>query len=541
MKKYLTYHDEGSNKFWSVQVSGNTFTVLFGKIGSSGQSSTKSFGSENECLKEAEKLLQEKLKKGYVESEWPEQKSEMEPIRKLLSDSFYQFLKVKVADFEEPKYSKAFQKINWEQETAKVFQSVCSYWKKLKEKDIKPIGIFDIRWDDSGTQYSIEFDYDTESNDPKNTMEEGAVDNEPVVDFSDLIRKNLKEEPDDIWGTMGEDYTVMQNILCKMSKEIILQTLKEDSFLQIEKQTPYYLIFAYYHDNEESEVIFDSSGKIQNPLYPELTKKGIDLSKLYNSEHKSMEVDDRSLEEIPDEIKDYPDLKSLKLYTKVAKLPNTIGNLKNLKELSIYSEKLTEFPIDICGLTNLEYLYIWTKKIGKLPEEIGNLANLNHLNLSGNKLKNLPKDFSKLTRLKKLNLGDNKFEKIPAALYGMNSIEELDLRNNPFQNLDGIGKLTGLETICLYEIGIRELTPEIGQLKSCRYFDLTQTEMEEIPKEIGDMDSMYSLTISKAKVRFLPDSIGKLKNCKRLDFQHNQIPTANDRRYGKFGRTLGRS
>lgn len=71
---------------------------------------------------------------------------------------------------------------------------------------------------------------------------------------------------------MGKDYTVMQNILCKMSKEIILQTLKEDSFLQIEKQTPYYLIFAYYHD-EESEVIFDSSGKIKNSPYLELTKK----------------------------------------------------------------------------------------------------------------------------------------------------------------------------------------------------------------------------------------------------------------------------
>ncbi len=103
-------------------------------------------------------------------------------------------------------------------------------------------------------------------------MEEGCVDNEPVIDFSDLIRKDLKEEPEGIWGTMGEDYTVLQNILCRMSTEVILHTLKEDVFLQIQKQTPYYLMFAYYHD-EESTVIFDSSGKIKNSLYPELEKK----------------------------------------------------------------------------------------------------------------------------------------------------------------------------------------------------------------------------------------------------------------------------
>ncbi|MDI7215029.1 leucine-rich repeat domain-containing protein [Leptospira santarosai] len=521
MKKYLTYQDEGSNKFWSIDVSGSTFTVTFGKAGSSGQSSVKTFDDEQECLKEAEKLLREKLKKGYLEAEWPEQKAEA--VLKFLSDSFHRFLKAKVKDFEESKYAKAFQKINWEKEADQVFQSVCSYWAKLAKKNPGPIGIFDIRWDDSATQYSIEFDYDTESNDPKNAMEEGCVDNEPVIDFSDLIQKDLKEEPEGIWGTMGEDYTVLQNILCRMSTEVILHTLKENSFLQIQKQKPYYLMLAYYHDDEESTVIFDSSGKIQNSLYPELEKKSINLNKLYDSENQSIYVDDRKLEEIPDEIGNYQDLETLSLYTNVAKLPNTIGTLKNLSDLTIYSKKLTEFPIEICKLINLEYLYVRTEKINKLPEDMGNLTNLNHLDLCGNKLKDLPKSIQKLTLLKQLNLGENQFEKIPTALYGMNSIEELDIRNNPFKNLDGIGNITGLKNIQMYSIGIQELTPEIGQLKNCEYFDLTEVEIEEIPKEIGDMDSIYSLTISKTKVRSLPDTIGKLKNCKRLNVRYNQI------------------
>ncbi|ABJ75240.1 Leucine-rich repeat (LRR) protein [Leptospira borgpetersenii serovar Hardjo-bovis str. L550] len=162
---------------------------------------------------------------------------------------------------------------------------------------------------------------------------------------------------------MGEDYTVMQNILCKMSKEIILQTLKEDSFLQIKKQTPYYLIFAYY-DDEESEVIFDSSGKIKNSPYPELTKKGIDLSKLYDSEDKSMEVDDRKLEEIPDEIGDMDSMYSLRISkSKVRSLPDTIGKLKNCKQLDIQNNQIEFLPETIGAMESLEELSAGNNKL----------------------------------------------------------------------------------------------------------------------------------------------------------------------------------
>ncbi|AVQ13070.1 Uncharacterized protein XB16_2766 [Leptospira santarosai] len=65
MKQELTYQDATSNKFWNIEVSGNSFTVTYGKIGTSGQTQTKTFDNEDKCLKEAQKLLSEKLKKGY--------------------------------------------------------------------------------------------------------------------------------------------------------------------------------------------------------------------------------------------------------------------------------------------------------------------------------------------------------------------------------------------------------------------------------------------------------------------------------------------
>jgi predicted DNA-binding WGR domain protein len=57
-----------SQKFWEISVSGNSFTVRFGRIGTAGQSQTKTFADEAKAKREAENLISEKVKKGYVEN-----------------------------------------------------------------------------------------------------------------------------------------------------------------------------------------------------------------------------------------------------------------------------------------------------------------------------------------------------------------------------------------------------------------------------------------------------------------------------------------
>ena len=58
---------DGSNKFWIVELNGASHSVHFGRIGTVGQTKTKSFGSADEARVEAEKLIREKSGKGYVE------------------------------------------------------------------------------------------------------------------------------------------------------------------------------------------------------------------------------------------------------------------------------------------------------------------------------------------------------------------------------------------------------------------------------------------------------------------------------------------
>jgi predicted DNA-binding WGR domain protein len=56
----------GSQKFWEVAVEGPALTVRFGKIGTAGTTQTKTLASAEAATKEADKLVREKTKKGYV-------------------------------------------------------------------------------------------------------------------------------------------------------------------------------------------------------------------------------------------------------------------------------------------------------------------------------------------------------------------------------------------------------------------------------------------------------------------------------------------
>jgi uncharacterized protein (TIGR02996 family) len=57
-----------SSKFWNITLSGKSFTVNFGRIGTAGLTQVKEFGSEEQARKEHDKLVAEKLKKGYKET-----------------------------------------------------------------------------------------------------------------------------------------------------------------------------------------------------------------------------------------------------------------------------------------------------------------------------------------------------------------------------------------------------------------------------------------------------------------------------------------
>lgn len=59
------FAEGGSNKFWEITLEGTSFKTTYGKIGAAGQTTVKSFKSEADAKKEADKITAEKVKKGY--------------------------------------------------------------------------------------------------------------------------------------------------------------------------------------------------------------------------------------------------------------------------------------------------------------------------------------------------------------------------------------------------------------------------------------------------------------------------------------------
>jgi uncharacterized protein (TIGR02996 family) len=64
----FVYTDAASNKFWNIELAGNKVTVTYGRVGTTGQTQTKSFATPALARTEHDKLVAEKLKKGYVET-----------------------------------------------------------------------------------------------------------------------------------------------------------------------------------------------------------------------------------------------------------------------------------------------------------------------------------------------------------------------------------------------------------------------------------------------------------------------------------------
>ena len=56
-----------SSKFWQVAQDGKKLTIIFGKIGTNGQTTEKTFASDDEAAAEMDKLVKSKIKKGYKE------------------------------------------------------------------------------------------------------------------------------------------------------------------------------------------------------------------------------------------------------------------------------------------------------------------------------------------------------------------------------------------------------------------------------------------------------------------------------------------
>ena len=123
-------------------------------------------------------------------------------------------------------------------------------------------------------------------------------------------------------------------------------------------------------------------------------------------------------QDVPDSILSMPTLQQLSLTDNALKtLPPSIAQLRlHLVELDVRQNFLETLPDAVGELQNLRLLSVGRNKIRTLPESLWTLQQLTSLWLDHNRLREIPSACSRLPALEDLNLHENRIDVLPDAI-----------------------------------------------------------------------------------------------------------------------------
>ncbi|CAF2082697.1 unnamed protein product [Brassica rapa] len=218
----------------------------------------------------------------------------------------------------------------------------------------------------------------------------------------------------------------------------------------------------------------------------------------------------------------------------IEKLPETLGNLTNLKSLVVLENGFSgELPASICKLKSLKRMVLagnsftgmipncfkGFKKLlildlsrnsfsGTLPSSVGDLTSLLKLDLSNNFLEGkLPQELGLLKNLTLLDLRKNRFSGgLSNNIERMQSLTELVLSDNPMGGeMVGIKweKMKNLVILDVSKMGLRgEIPTGLTNLKRLRFLGLNDNNLTGfVPSELEALPCIGSLYINGNNLR----------------------------------------
>lgn len=508
MKTYLEYKDEKSAKFWEIELSEHTYTVTYGKIGTDGQSKTKTFDTPEKANKGAEKLIAQKIKKGYQE---PPSSKNNKPLKSNFKETF-KYLTYEEASEE---VKGLLKYIEGDCETILYFENNVvlnedlnyDFFQKFSEKeninfqfivingDLTVNGCIDLSEDYPGLivtgftkaqtleggdcEIYIEdgaFDYYVYGHYNHGILKTGNVKTQFVINSDHhLIVSSKKAIFIDIYSDYGDDYDYYAS---DIATNFIAEVLDEDERIDISK------FYKYLKANKK---VMKANAKTSK-------QKTLDAISGAGSEKLELNLSDTKLTSFPEDVLKLKALKKLDLsINHIGEIPKEIKELDKLEELNLNECYLPKLPDEIFGLIQLKKLMInynfsSNERMSqiKLSEKIGQLKNLEMLDVSGS----TP------------SFGVD--EKTGSILF-----KEFILPNS-------IGKLTNLQVlISSYNRGeLPESIKKLEKLEKIKINGSSQIWMREFPKHLPQ--SLKILDLGCNPLDSIPDHILNLKNLEEL-------------------------
>lgn len=176
----------------------------------------------------------------------------------------------------------------------------------------------------------------------------------------------------------------------------------------------------------------------------------------------------------------------------LTELPESIGKLSKLENLNLFRNLLSTLPESFGDLKNLRVFKAESNQFTEFPTVITQLSNLEELDLLGNQIHNIPDAISQLSNLRILEFSENQLSVIPESITQLSKLQELDLSFNPLTALPmEIGRLVTLKGLWLNETQLTALPESLYQLTNLQYltvFDnpLTKATKDRLRRQFGN-------------------------------------------------------
>nr|XP_027083496.1 disease resistance protein RPM1-like [Coffea arabica] len=237
--------------------------------------------------------------------------------------------------------------------------------------------------------------------------------------------------------------------------------------------------------------------------------------------------DEKTLEEIPNEIFNLYHLRHLNLYrTGVKAVPKFIGKLRNLEYLDLCETEVKELPVEILKLQNLEHLMVYQKVDSsddsqgyhgfKAPPKLGGLLALQSLTtIDASNGSVIVKEIGALTQLRRLGISNLRREDgkvLCSSLATLTSLRQLNI--SLIRNDGGDYEVMDLNHHDQQQHSLSSSMPS-SFLQSLRMLIL-HGRLEKMPKWIAHLQSLVRIDLDWSGLRDEEDLLEPLRHLPNL-------------------------
>lgn len=206
---------------------------------------------------------------------------------------------------------------------------------------------------------------------------------------------------------------------------------------------------------------------------------------------------------------------------RLEEIPETLGNLKGVKELRLSNQKLKRFPMAICRLKSLEILDLENNDLETIPEEVTELKKLRVIILKRNYgLESIP-DLGRCPLLEKLDLNYTRINSLGEEFFKLNYLKSLTIINSEIdKNIALVERLVNIFPSITLHTGARGslklAKADESRFKGKKSIVIDDWNIERLPDSLFRADAVIKLELDCHNLKELQDSFAGLNRLQEL-------------------------